>query len=72
MSQPSAITNVRIFDGDRVLNDTTVVIDGPVIRAVGGAVPRTPSLSTVAGVLCSARLSPQKPLRSPEDGRLSP
>src|ERR1019366_2811522 len=39
MPQCSAVTNVRIFDGDRVLNDTTVVIDGPLIRAVGGAVP---------------------------------
>jgi|SRR5580704_8501224 hypothetical protein len=39
MPRQSAITNVRIFDGDRFLNDTTVAIDGPLIRAVGGAVP---------------------------------
>jgi len=34
-----AITNARIFDGEGVLEDDTVVIDGARISAVGGAVP---------------------------------
>jgi imidazolonepropionase-like amidohydrolase len=35
----TAITNVRIFDGGRVIDDTTVVIKGAYIQAVGGDVP---------------------------------
>ncbi|HKH11126.1 MAG TPA: hypothetical protein VKA73_08280 [Rubrobacter sp.] len=35
----TAITNARVFDGERVLGDRTVVIEGPTIAAVGGAVP---------------------------------
>ena len=37
--QISAITNTRVFDGDRVINDATVVIKGAYIQAVGGEVP---------------------------------
>ena len=35
----TAIVNARIFDGDRVIDDTSVVIDGAQIQAVGGEVP---------------------------------
>ena len=35
----TAITNARVFDGERVLNDQTVVIDGVLIHCLGGAVP---------------------------------
>jgi len=35
----TAIINARIFDGDRVIDDTTVVINGALIQAVGGEVP---------------------------------
>lgn len=36
---PTAITNVRVFDGERAINEDTVVIGGPHILAVGGDVP---------------------------------
>jgi imidazolonepropionase-like amidohydrolase len=35
----TAITNARIFDGERVIEARTVVIDGAHIRAVAGAAP---------------------------------
>jgi hypothetical protein len=35
----TAITNARIFDGNRVIDDTTLVIKGAYIQAVGGRVP---------------------------------
>lgn len=35
----TAIENVRIFDGERVLDATTVLVDGTRIAAVGGDVP---------------------------------
>jgi len=35
----SAITNTRVFDGERVIEDQTVVIDGTHIDAIGGEVP---------------------------------
>jgi imidazolonepropionase-like amidohydrolase len=35
----TAITNARIFDGERVIDDTTVLIKGAYIQAVGGQVP---------------------------------
>ena len=35
----TAITNARVFDGERVIDDQTVVIDGAHIQAVGGEVP---------------------------------
>lgn len=34
-----AITNVRVFDGDRVIEDDVVVVDGRVIAQVGGSRP---------------------------------
>jgi len=35
----TAIINARIFNGDRVIDDTTVLIKGESIQAVGGEVP---------------------------------
>ncbi|MEU1732363.1 amidohydrolase family protein [Streptosporangium sp. NPDC020145] len=35
----TAVTNARVFDGEHVLRETTVVIDGGVVTAVGGDVP---------------------------------
>ena len=40
MSRATAITNVRIFDGERAISDTTVVVGGARIEAVGPSVPR--------------------------------
>src|SRR3712207_4144822 len=36
---PTAITGARLFDGERVLGERTVVIDGARIVSVGGAAP---------------------------------
>jgi imidazolonepropionase-like amidohydrolase len=35
----TTITNARIFDGREIIGAGTVLIDGGVIRQVGGAVP---------------------------------
>ena len=35
----TAIIGARVFDGERVLGERTVVIEGPTVAAVGGAVP---------------------------------
>ncbi|MFH9863982.1 amidohydrolase family protein [Streptomyces sp. NPDC017202] len=35
----TAITHARVFDGERVRDETTVLIEGPTVVAVGGAVP---------------------------------
>ena len=35
----TVITNARIFDGERVIDDQIVVVDGANVHAVGGAVP---------------------------------
>src|SRR5208337_12635 len=35
----TVITNARIFDGEDVVDEQVVVIDGTYIRAVGGVVP---------------------------------
>ena len=35
----TAINDVQIFDGDRVLDERTVVLDGALISAIGGPVP---------------------------------
>jgi imidazolonepropionase-like amidohydrolase len=34
-----AITNARIFDGERIIDERTVVMNGRIIRSVGGVVP---------------------------------
>lgn len=38
-SQLIAITNVRIFDGENLIEDDIVVIDGDIIQSVGGEIP---------------------------------
>ena len=35
----TGIVNARIFDGDTVLDASTVILDGPTIAGVGGPVP---------------------------------
>jgi imidazolonepropionase-like amidohydrolase len=35
----TAITNAKIFDGDNVINETTVVFNGAYIQSVGGVIP---------------------------------
>lgn len=45
----TAITNARIFDGERVINDQTVVINGASISGVGGAVPARAALVNAQG-----------------------
>jgi len=45
----TAITNARIFDGERVINDQTVVINGASISALGGAVPAGAALVNAQG-----------------------
>ncbi|MDR3585090.1 MAG: amidohydrolase family protein [Desulfosporosinus sp.] len=39
LDQTTAITNARIFDGERVIDNQTVVINGAHIQAVGSVVP---------------------------------
>jgi imidazolonepropionase-like amidohydrolase len=39
IDQITAITNVRIFDGECAFNDKTIIINGAHIQAVGGNVP---------------------------------
>lgn len=39
MNQITAVTNVRVFNGEHVLDNTMVVINGAHIQTVGGAVP---------------------------------
>ena len=43
----TAITNAKIFDGDRVIDDTTVVIKGEYIQAVEREVP--PDATVIEG-----------------------
>lgn len=39
MDRITAITHARIFDGERVIDEQTVVFNGASITAVGGALP---------------------------------
>jgi imidazolonepropionase-like amidohydrolase len=45
----TAITNARIFDGERVRRETTVVVDGGQIVAVGGDVPAGAQIVDASG-----------------------
>lgn len=45
----TAIVNARVFDGECVLPQTTVVIDGARITAVGGAVPEGADIVDAGG-----------------------
>jgi len=44
-----AITNARIFDGEQVIDDHTVVIVGKIIRNIGGTVPTDATVIDVNG-----------------------
>lgn len=46
----TAITHARVFDGERVHHDTTVVIDGPLIASLGGAVPARADVIDASGM----------------------
>lgn len=37
--RPTAIINAKIFDGEKLIDDTTVLIKGAFIQAVGGEIP---------------------------------
>jgi len=45
----TAITNARVFDGERVIEERTVVIDGSHIRGVGGLAPTGASIIAAHG-----------------------
>jgi|HubBroStandDraft_6_1064221.scaffolds.fasta_scaffold553588_2 hypothetical protein len=45
----TAITNARVFDGERVIEERTVVIDGSHIRAVGVLAPTGDSIIDAHG-----------------------
>src|ERR1017187_7017797 len=45
----TAITNARVFDGERGIDERTVLIDGSHIRAVGGAAPAGASIIDAHG-----------------------
>ena len=45
----TAITNAHIFDGERIIEDQTVVIDGAHILAVGGIVPAWATIINARG-----------------------
>ncbi len=45
----TAITNARIFDGHQVLTATTVILDGPIIVAVGAQPPADADVFDAAG-----------------------
>lgn len=45
----TAITNARVFDGEKVLESSTVVIDGTRITAVGGEPPATAEIIDARG-----------------------
>ena len=45
----TAIINARIFDGERVVNDHIVVIDGAYIHSIGGVVPAGATLIDAQG-----------------------
>lgn len=45
----TAITNARVFDGDRVIGEQTVLIDGSHIHAVGESVPAGASIIDARG-----------------------
>ncbi len=68
----TAITNARVFDGERVIDDQTVVIDGAYIQAVGGELPAGATVIDAHGaslyqelqLLVAAGLTPVEALRA--------
>ena len=47
----TGIVNARIFDGDTVLDASTVILDGPTIAGVGGPVPAGATVIDAAGAM---------------------
>ncbi|MEW2065458.1 amidohydrolase family protein [Streptomyces sp. NPDC007346] len=45
----TAIIDAQVFDGDQVLEETTVVIDGPRIVSVGGEIPESAEVVDAGG-----------------------
>ncbi len=45
----TAFTNARIFDGEQVTEARTVVVQGPLIRAVGGGLPADATIIDARG-----------------------
>ena len=45
----TAIVNARVFDGERVLDDTTVVLDGSRILRIGGPIPAGAAIVDAGG-----------------------
>jgi imidazolonepropionase-like amidohydrolase len=45
----TAITNARVFDGEKVIDEQTVVIDGAHIHSVGGTVPAGATITDAQG-----------------------
>jgi imidazolonepropionase-like amidohydrolase len=48
-SKPTLIEHVRVFDGTRVLENSSVLIDGGIIRSVGAAIPRPAGATVIDG-----------------------
>ncbi|GHU72638.1 hypothetical protein AGMMS49992_09020 [Clostridia bacterium] len=47
--QFAAIINAKIFDGENVIDDTTVVIKDGIIESVGGKIPEGAEIIDAAG-----------------------
>lgn len=45
----TAITNARIFDGERVIDDKTLLIDGALIQSIGGVAPERATIIDAHG-----------------------
>jgi imidazolonepropionase-like amidohydrolase len=48
-SQPLLIEHVRVFDGTRILDDRSVLVEGGIIRSVAARIPRPPGAIVVDG-----------------------
>src|ERR1039457_90878 len=48
-SRPILIEHVRVFDGTRVLENTSVLVEGGIIRSVAGTIPRPPNATVIDG-----------------------
>ena len=48
-SRPILIEHVRVFDGTRILENTSVLVEGGIIRSVAGTIPRPPNATVIDG-----------------------
>ena len=48
-SKPFVIEHVRVFDGTRVIENTSVLVEGAIIRSVAASVPRPPDATVIDG-----------------------